>query len=74
MHALDADQDVELDASELSRIDGAGLQLLAAFALELGQRGHALHWHGVSEALAKGAQVSGLANLLGLEPSRDAAS
>ena len=71
--ALEADQDVELDARELTRVDGAGLQLLAAFVLELGQRGHVLHWHGVSENVANAARVTGLSHLLGLE-SREAAT
>jgi anti-anti-sigma regulatory factor len=61
--------DVELDLSALSRIDGAGVQPLAAFVLELGQRGHVVHWRGVSNIVIEGARVTGFGTLLGLPPA-----
>lgn len=64
--ALMSDSDVTLDLSALSRIDTAGLQLLAAFALELGRRGQRVHWRGVSNIVIEGARVTGLGELLGL--------
>jgi anti-anti-sigma regulatory factor len=67
--ALQADADVALDLRALSRIDTAGLQLLAAFVLELGQRGHVVHWRGVSNIVIEGARVTGLGGLLGLPPT-----
>jgi anti-anti-sigma regulatory factor len=67
--ALSAGSDVALDLSALSRIDTAGLQLLAAFVLELGQRGHFVHWRGVSNIVIEGARVMGLGGLLGLPPA-----
>lgn len=63
---LAADGDVELNLLGLHRIDTAGLQLLAAFVLELGQRGHVVHWRGVSNIVVEGARVTGLTALLGL--------
>lgn len=67
--ALSSHTDVELDLSALSRIDSAGLQLLAAFVLELGQKGHVVHWRGVSNIVIEGARVTGLGALLGLPPT-----
>ncbi len=67
--ALNAESDVELDLRALSRIDTAGLQLLAAFVLELGRRGQLVHWRGVSNIVIEGARVTGLGGLLGLPPA-----
>lgn len=63
---LAADADVGMDLSAVSRIDTAGLQLLAAFVLELGRRGHLVHWRGVSAGVAEAARIAGLAEVLGL--------
>lgn len=67
--ALMSDSDVTLDLRALSRIDTAGLQLLAAFVLELGRRGQRVHWQGVSNIVLEGARVMGLGGLLGLPPA-----
>jgi anti-anti-sigma regulatory factor len=67
--ALQAGSDIALDLSALSRIDTAGLQLLAAFVLALGQHGHVVHWRGVSNIVIEGARVMGLGGLLGLPPA-----
>ncbi|HKU43563.1 MAG TPA: STAS domain-containing protein [Polyangiales bacterium] len=63
---LAAKADVWLDLAAVSRIDTAGLQLLAAFVLELGSRGHLVHWRAVSAAVRDAARTSGLEALLGL--------
>lgn len=63
---LAADVDVGLDLLEVSRIDTAGLQLLAAFVLELGRRGHRVHWRGVSANVAEAVRIAGLGGVLGL--------
>ena len=65
--ALASEGTLRLDASELTRVDTAGLQLLAAWILELGQRGRVAHWAGASEALRESARIAGLSAVLGLE-------
>lgn len=60
-------RDIELDGRAVERIDTAGLQLLAAFVRELGERHHAIHWAGASPALAGAARQIGLDAALGLD-------
>jgi ABC-type transporter Mla MlaB component len=64
--ALSKHGDVEFDLGAVSRIDSAGLQLLAAFVLELGQKGHVVLWREVSNIVNEGARVTGLRPMLGL--------
>lgn len=66
-------RDIELDGSAVERIDTAGLQLLAAFFLEIGARGQAVRWCGVSDVLRNGARQIGLDGVLGLPPAGEAA-
>jgi len=58
--------EVKLDASEVSRIDMAALQLLAVFFSDRLRAGKATHWVGVSDALRAAAAVAGLSSQLGL--------
>lgn len=57
---------IELTASELERVDTAGLQLLLMFMRTARARGLPLEWQGVSAALAGGAELLGLADALEL--------
>lgn len=58
---------IVLNAENIERIDGAGLQLLVAFF----QAAELLHitvqWQGCSEAVKKSAELSGLTGSLGIE-------
>ena len=63
---LDAGQATRLLAAEVSRVDGAGLQLLAAFARECDRLGQALTWDGPSEPLYRAATLLGLESVLHL--------
>lgn len=64
--AIATGHDLELDLSEVARIDTAGLQLLLAAVLELGQRGHVVHFRDVPATVLDAARVTGLISLLGL--------
>lgn len=55
-----------LKAAALGQVDGAGLQMLAAFLREAGQRGQVVRWDEVPEALREGAARLGLTTVLGL--------
>ncbi len=64
--AIDLGQTVLLDASTVESVDTTNLQLLAAFALELGKNGTALQWHHPSEPFLQSATIAGLVDTLGL--------
>lgn len=55
-----------IDASEITKIDAAGLQLLAATAVRFRTAGVAWRWHNPSAALVGAAQVLGLDGALEL--------
>jgi len=57
---------LELVASELERVDTAGLQLLIVFLRAAHERGLSLNWRDVSPALAGSAQLLGLVEALEL--------
>ncbi len=58
---------VRLDGTDVSRIDTAVLQLLAAFVKERSQDGHVTPWKGASETLLEAAAVCDLTDSLGLK-------
>ncbi len=58
---------VALDASEVSKVDAAGLQLLAAAAVRFRTAGVTWRWHNRSAALVGAAQVLGLDGALELK-------
>jgi len=66
LRALEDGAAVELDLSGITKIDTAGLQLVLAFVLEMKQQGKTVAVANPSEAVAQGAQSSGLVELLGL--------
>ena len=68
LDALAIGRELELDLGGVSRIDTAGLQLLTALVLELGQQGRIVHFCEVSAQVTEAARVTGLSSILGLEP------
>jgi phospholipid transport system transporter-binding protein len=65
--------DMAIDGSAVERIDTAGLQLLAAFFLDMGARQKSIRWCGASESLRSAARQVGLDGLLGLLAVEDTA-
>ena len=63
---LDAGQPTRFLAAEVGRVDGAALQLLAAFARESAGRGQPVEWAEPSAALRRAAHLLGLGTMLGL--------
>ena len=57
---------IVLDAGQLTRIDCAGLQLLAALFQDAGQSQCDLSWQSPSESLRAAADISGLKHALNL--------
>ena len=57
---------VVIDGGDLETVDGAGLQLLAAFVKEVGEQQLPLRWARVSEPLQRAAGVLGLTSALRL--------
>lgn len=57
---------IVLDASQLERIDGAGLQLVTAFFQEAIESGLSVSWRNPSEALIYAADLTGLKEVLQL--------
>lgn len=60
-------QDVVVKASEVERIDTAGLQLLLAFQQEITKHDLSVEWQEPSEALLEAATLIGLQKTLGLD-------
>jgi len=55
-----SDQPIFIDASRVTRADGAGLQLLCALFSAAEQRGIALSWAGASPAIGEAARLLGV--------------
>lgn len=64
--ALGKGNEVVLNASELSRIDAASLQLCVVFFSEAAARKLTARWHSPSGSLIQSASLLGLSKLLGL--------
>lgn len=64
--ALDAGSGIALDGGGLDRVDGAGLQLLAAFAKHARDANIPVNWCAVSPCLEQSAHLCGLGSCLGL--------
>jgi len=58
---------VTLDGSGVEQVDGAGVQLLAAFMKEAAERQVEVRWSGVSDRLWSAATQLGLAEVLDLK-------
>ncbi len=65
-NALSNNHDVEIDASEVTRVDTAILQVFTAFFQELKSREQRVTWTGVSDAFYTSAKLLGLVNELNL--------
>jgi anti-anti-sigma regulatory factor len=63
---LDKGEAVALTANDVENIDGAGLQLLAAFVKDAGARDLKVCWGDVSEMVQEAASQVGLTEALGL--------
>ncbi len=57
---------IVLDVSNLERIDGAALQLFAAFFTEAQETGLSVSWRSSSEPLNYAAKITGLTEVLNL--------
>jgi ABC-type transporter Mla MlaB component len=64
--ALAQAQPVTLDAAAVQRVDGAALQVLAAFVRTAQARGVPVSWQAVPEALTRAAGLLGLKDVLWL--------
>jgi anti-anti-sigma regulatory factor len=60
------DSDVLVDGSAVERIDTAGLQMLLSFVKHQAGRGKPVRWSAVSDELARGSRLLGLAAQLGI--------
>ena len=58
--ALTSAGTIELVVDDISRCDGAGVQLLAAFVVEAQQRNKAVKWLGTSDVLDDSVRLLGL--------------
>ncbi len=67
LDALQAGRDLVIDGAEIQQIDGAGLQLLAAFALEAERMHIAFTWSGASAVLCNASDQLGLTKALQLD-------
>ena len=70
LEVLSESDDVCFDGAQVRRIGLAGLQVLAAAALELSRRGRSPRWASVNPALTEAAAHAGLAAVLGLRRDR----
>ncbi|MDH5324808.1 MAG: STAS domain-containing protein [Gammaproteobacteria bacterium] len=66
LKALESKQDCYIDAANVSRVDTASLQVLAAFVRDLETQGSKLVWQGDSEVIRQGAGLLGLEQILRL--------
>lgn len=57
---------IVLDASQLERIDGAGLQLITAFFQEAAESGLSVSWKNPTDALINAADLTDLKEVLQL--------
>ncbi len=57
---------VVLDVSGMERVDGAALQLFAAFFLEARESGLSVTWRSPPESLCHAAEITGLKSVLNL--------
>ena len=70
---LVTDSALVIDGSQVEIIDGAGLQLLAAFVKDLIGKSSAVSWSGASDKLLKSAHDMGISTALQLEDFDQAA-
>jgi len=66
LNALQGGEDLVLDGGEIQQVDGAGLQLLAAFAQETEKMSVAFKWQAASQVLCEASAQLGLTEILQL--------
>jgi ABC-type transporter Mla MlaB component len=66
LRALEDGASVDLDLSEVSRMDTAGLQLVLAFVLEMKRDGKHVNVSAASDTVKQCAMSAGVVELLGL--------
>jgi len=66
LNALQGGEDLVLDGGEIQQVDGAGLQLLAAFAQEAEKMSVAFKWQAASQVLCEASAQLGLTEILQL--------
>ena len=64
---LNEQKSIVLNGADIERVDGAGLQLLAAFFKSAELQQISVQWQGVSDSLKYGAKISGLTGVLALD-------
>lgn len=62
-NALKGTANLRIDASDVTKVDTAGLQLLIALKLEMDQQHSAIEWAAVADELRQTAQFMGVHNL-----------
>ena len=67
--SLVASGDLELDGSQIERVDAAFLQLLVAVFRQGNETGKTVRWTGASSALKDSARILGLSRAIGLKES-----
>ena len=60
------DNDVEIDAGSIVKVDAAGVQLMCAFAAAVRARGARLTWHAVSQVFRDASHILGVDAALAL--------
>lgn len=70
---LERTGDLVLDGSEVEAIEGAGVQMLAAFFKSAGEKGIALSWLGASDSLRRAVTQVGLNEYLDLDSEKQVA-
>ncbi len=66
MTVISLKQAVELDASQIERVDTAALQVLSSFVQDVHAQQQSMHWKNPSEVLCRSAALLGLSRLLNL--------
>ncbi len=64
---LNEQKSIILNGADIERVDGAGLQLLAAFFKSAEFLQISVQWQGASDTLKYGAKISGLTGVLALD-------
>ena len=64
---FESDSAIEINASDVEMVDGAGLQLLAAFFKEAATCHLDINWKGTTGTLLNAAETVGMTELLGLK-------
>jgi ABC-type transporter Mla MlaB component len=64
---LNSNQEIELDATEVEKVDTASLQALCSLQKSLHDTGGNIHWNGKSKAFIQAADKIGVSEFLDLK-------